>query len=110
MVRKVYTAKNGAQYIKLANKISGINDGFLLCRKQQKKMMEQQKELTKATDDYFKVAKNCHLKTSRNRHHISNMICMGVRHKNGITGNIRRLHGRCWALIKKWVDQENTIT
>ena len=47
----------GSPFWKLANKISGINDGFLLYRKQQKKMMEQQKELTKATDDYFKVAK-----------------------------------------------------
>ena len=46
----------GSPFWKLANKISGINDGFLLYRKQQKKMMEQQKELTKATDDYFKVA------------------------------------------------------
>ena len=46
----------GSPFWKMANKLTGINDGFLLYRKNQKKMMEEQKKVNKTLDDYLKVA------------------------------------------------------
>ena len=53
MVNRLTT---GSAFWKISNKIKGINDGFLVYRKHQKRVIKQQKEMTKLTDDFIKVS------------------------------------------------------